>query len=279
MTDRQDYGQPPWDDPQQGYGQQYPQGQPWQPQQYNPGTHQRRMGGQQYAPQGQPPQAQPPFPPQGQPWPQPGYQAPQGPPGWQQPGYGQQSYGQPSFAPPQPGYQPGPQRPRKSWPARHKILTVLGAAGTLLIIVVVLAALSSGATPTPGTTGLAACRSHHAVTERDWLVIAKDPDAHKGECIIVYGEVTQFDSSTGTGMFRASAAGVKVAPEFGFADYPTNTMLSGSTAALGGLVEGDLFTASVTVAGHVSYDTQLGGSTTAPVLRVDSVTRTGHLTS
>jgi hypothetical protein len=34
MTDRQDWQQPQY--PQQGYGQQYPQGQPWQPQQYDP---------------------------------------------------------------------------------------------------------------------------------------------------------------------------------------------------------------------------------------------------
>jgi hypothetical protein len=34
MTDHQDYGQPP----------QYPQGQPWQPQQYNPGRHHQRLG-------------------------------------------------------------------------------------------------------------------------------------------------------------------------------------------------------------------------------------------
>ena len=42
MTDRQDYGQPPWDP--QGYGQQDPQDQPWQPQQYDPGRHHQRLG-------------------------------------------------------------------------------------------------------------------------------------------------------------------------------------------------------------------------------------------
>jgi hypothetical protein len=174
MTDRQDYDQPPWD-PQQGYGQQYPQGQPWQPQQYDPGAHQRRMGGQQYGPQGQPPQVQPPFPPQGQPWPQPGYQPPQGPPGWQQPGYGQQGYGQPPFTPPQPGYQPGPQRPRKSWPARHKVLTGLIAFGCVIVIGVAANAAGSSSSsssaastaaqaPAPSSTAASAAPSSAAPT-------------------------------------------------------------------------------------------------------------------
>ena len=42
---------------------------------------------------------------------------------------------------------------------------------------------------------------------------------------------------------------------------------------------GDLFTAQVTVEGAKSYETTLGGSTTAPLLRVDSVKQTGHLGS
>jgi hypothetical protein len=43
MTDRQDWEQPP-QYPQHGYGQQYQPDQPWQPQQYDPQQHQRRVG-------------------------------------------------------------------------------------------------------------------------------------------------------------------------------------------------------------------------------------------
>ena len=53
MTDRRDYGPP------------------WQPQPYDPGAHQQRLGQL-------PPQQ---CPPQGQPWPPQGYQPPQRPPG------------------------------------------------------------------------------------------------------------------------------------------------------------------------------------------------------
>jgi len=120
MTDRQDYGQPPWDS-QQGYGR--------QPQQYDPGTSQRRMGGQQYPPQDQPQQAQAPYPPQGQPW--------------QQAGNGQQEYDQPPFAtPPQqpwgppPGY--GPQQPyQQPPPVERKTVTVQSGSNTFHIIMTI----------------------------------------------------------------------------------------------------------------------------------------------
>lgn len=55
MTDGQNWGQAPQYPP-QGYGQQYPQDQPWQRQQYDPEAHRQRLGrGQpQAAPWGQP---------------------------------------------------------------------------------------------------------------------------------------------------------------------------------------------------------------------------------
>ena len=82
MSDGQDYG---WPDQyqQQGSGQQGsrepwpPQGQPWRPDQYDPGTHQRHLG------QPQPPYPPQPYPPQGGPWPQPGYQPVAGTARWQ----------------------------------------------------------------------------------------------------------------------------------------------------------------------------------------------------
>jgi len=110
MTDRQDYGQPPWDP--QGYGQQHPQDQPWQPQQYDPAAHHRRMQG--------PPQEQT----QEQPWRQQGYgqQYPQGQP-QQQPGPWEQSSWQ------QPGQHQRPQPHRRK---RSRI--PLYAAGAAVVI-------------------------------------------------------------------------------------------------------------------------------------------------
>jgi hypothetical protein len=54
-------------------------------------------------------------------------------------------------------------------------------------------------------------------------------------------------------------------------DYPQNSFLSGEESQLTKLVEGDCFTAKVTVLGSFSYDTQSGGNTTVPLFQVDSI--------
>jgi hypothetical protein len=195
---------------------------------------------------------------------------------WQQPYPPQPGYGQPPQPPypPQPQYQP-PRR--RSWLRRHWLLSSFAGVIVIVIAIVAAVATSSHGPTSPAVASLAACTSHHPVTGRQWLQVTKDPDAAKGQCITVYGEVTQFDSVTGDSVFRAQAGGAKVAPEFGFVNYPTNALFDGSASQLSTLVQGDLFTAQVTVAGSQSYDTQIGGRTTVPVFRVDSVSRTGHL--
>lgn len=124
-----------------------------------------------------------------------------------------------------------------------------------------------------------ACISHKAVDARGWLQIAKNLDSHVGDCVIVYGVVTQFDAATGSGAFRADADGVKQVPEYGYVNYPTNTLMTSGEADLSDVVEDDLFTAQVTVLGSYTYDTQLGGHTTAPKLRIDAINVTGHLSN
>jgi hypothetical protein len=129
--------------------------------------------------------------------------------------------------------------------------------------------------PTP-----AAAVTYRALTARTWAQIAKDPDAHAGETCIVYGEVTQFDAATGQSAFRADVGGVRQYPDdIGYVSYPTNTVLDGDAGTLSPVVENDLFTAKVTVTGSLSYDTQIGGSTTVPELQIDSITVTGHASS
>jgi len=110
MTGNQNWGQAPQYPP-QGYGQQYPQTQPWQPQQYDPAYHQQRIGG-----------GQPPFPSQGQ--------------SWTQPGYGHPYPGQAQYA-------PGPQPPhgrRK----RHTVRSVLVGLGGLVVAVIVISVAVNG---------------------------------------------------------------------------------------------------------------------------------------
>ena len=101
----------------------------------------------------------PPWDPQQPSYEPPTVQQPYPPPAPQQPFTGPQP---PPFTGPQPGYQPPPTGPQpgrgrqKSWPARHKILTGLIAAGGFIIVLSAIgAAAASGTTKTvtvPGPT-------------------------------------------------------------------------------------------------------------------------------
>jgi hypothetical protein len=106
--------------------------------------------------------------------------------------------------------------------------------------------------------------------------VAKDPASHVGQSIVVYGHVTQFDSATGTSGFLATVDGVLHRPQYGYANYPTSTVLSGDPAALSNVVKGDLFTAEVAVAGPYTYATTMGGQATVPMLTITKLTVTGH---
>lgn len=129
----------------------------------------------------------------------------------------------------------------------------------------------TSAAPAIPTTGPA-----EAITARDWLLIAKNPDAHEGQRIVVYGEVTQFDSATGSSGFRANVDGVVHPIKYGYADYETNTVLgAGQGVSLADVVQDDIFKAEATVVGSYSYDTQIGGSTTVPMLLITKITVTG----
>ena len=199
------------------------------------------------------------------------------------------SYPQPTAQQPWPPLPPGPARKRQKWP------WIVGILVALILILIIAAAGSRGtdsssrtaatttaspsaaarpnaqqpATPTPPTA------APRAVSARDWAKIAKEPDAHVGEAIVVYGEVTQFDSVTGPNTFRANVDGVKHPVSYGFADYPTNTILTNESADLGDIVQDDLFKAEVVLAGSLSYETSLGGSTTVPKLTVTKISVIG----
>jgi hypothetical protein len=117
-------------------------------------------------------------------------------------------------------------------------------------------------TPAPAT--------YAKLTVRQWLKIAKDPDAYAGKAYIVHGVVTQFDAATGRSTFRANVDGVTHKLAY---DYPTNAIMESRGAIVDDLVEDDQFTARVQVVGGHTYSTALGGVTTAPMLAVHRLTR------
>lgn len=110
--------------------------------------------------------------------------------------------------------------------------------------------------------------TYKPLSERQWKLIAKTPDNYVGQTYIVYGVVSQFDAATGANAFLANVAGRNLAEDY---EYETNTMLSGDGGKLTNLVEDDEFRATVRVVGSHSYDTQIGGNTTVPLLAIASI--------
>lgn len=94
------------------------------------------------------------------------------------------------------------------------------------------------------------------VTEAEWNLISRTPDAHVGERVIVYRQVAQADSNTGPDMVLLSAGPAQTEPW----DYSTTVVLRGDVATLS---EGDTFHGEIEVRGRIDYDTLIGGSNSA----------------
>jgi hypothetical protein len=109
------------------------------------------------------------------------------------------------------------------------------------------------------------------LTSREFALLMKNPDAYVGRHFIVYGEVTQFDAATGDSIFRANSGAVRDSISYGFTAYSDNTLYLGDTSMLANVVEGDVFKATIEVLGSESYDTQIGGNTTVPKFRLQTI--------
>ncbi|WP_346533776.1 hypothetical protein [Micromonospora sp. DPT] len=154
-------------------------------------------------------------------------------------------------------------------PSPSTAVPTTASAAPTTVAPTVAAPTTTAPTPTKTTTPpKPKPPSYKALTERQWKLIAKNPDAYMGKTYVVYGRVTQFDAATGTDSFRADVAHRRMADEY---EYETNTILNGSESDLDNLVEDDIFRANVTVLGSFSYDTQIGGETTVPMLMVNSI--------
>ena len=75
----------------------------------------------------------------------------------------------------------------------------------------------------------------------------------------------------------ANVDGVAHKVRYGYADYETNTLLTGSSDLLKDLVNDDLFRTEATVSGAYSYESTLGGQITVPKLEVTAITVTGSV--
>lgn len=102
----------------------------------------------------------------------------------------------------------------------------------------------------------------------------KKPDSYLDMNVIIYARVTQFDSATGPCTFRANVSHAQV----GKYDYEHNTIFNAGDGLtncdiLDDVVAEDIVKVTVTVTGSLTYDTQVGGSTTVPEMQVVKITR------
>lgn len=110
-------------------------------------------------------------------------------------------------------------------------------------------------------------------TERELALVAKDPDAAFGDIMVVYGEITQFDSATGKCKFRANIGHQNMADAW---DYDHNALFMAGFSdeecpILDDFIADDEVEITATVMGSLSYDTQIGGSTTVPSFLVSKI--------
>jgi hypothetical protein len=111
--------------------------------------------------------------------------------------------------------------------------------------------------------------TYNAISPHDYALMLKDPDAHKGRKIIVYGVVTQFDTATGTSQFRADTAAEPQDDRYG---YQQNTMVEASDSSiLANVVTGDFVRMYVEVEGAETYKTTLNGEFTVPKFGVNII--------
>ena len=113
--------------------------------------------------------------------------------------------------------------------------------------------------------------TYEQIGDRDFALLAKAPDAHRGRKLVIYGVVTQFDSATGKTTFRVETG----ANPGDYYDYDVNSMVGVLSTTAANVVEDDMVTLYVEVVGSYSYDTQIGGNTTVPKFFANIVDVTG----
>jgi hypothetical protein len=94
-----------------------------------------------------------------------------------------------------------------------------------------------------------------------------------GRTIILYGHVTQFDAATGTSAFPANSGPKKQSDWFSYQESIWAT--ADNPEILTDVVQDDLVKMFVVVEGSYSYDTQIGGNTTVPGVKVNIIKVTG----
>lgn len=125
--------------------------------------------------------------------------------------------------------------------------------------------------PSPAPTTAPDLSTYEELDERTLAQLVKAPDDHIGRQVIVYGAITQLDAATGKCFVRISIAD---SPQDAWYDYEHNSVgFAGDGESdcpvLDPFVADDEVKLWITIGGSISYDTQIGGSTTVPAYLID----------
>lgn len=115
-------------------------------------------------------------------------------------------------------------------------------------------------------------QTYAAIGEREYGVLARNPDAEKGRRFVLYGYVTQFDSVTGSSMFRANTSAVSGSQWY---DFDLNTIVNFDPTIGRDVIDGDVVTLHAEIVGSQTYTTTLGGNETALVIKANIIEVTG----
>lgn len=148
--------------------------------------------------------------------------------------------------------------------------TIAGLTSLVTTGLFLLALLgSSGPAPSQEAAASHSPEDFVEIDSRTLAGIAKDPDAHAGETLILYGYVTQFDADTGPCTMRVSVSADK---QSSWLEYEHNSLaFSGDGDSqcpeLQNIVADDQVKLTVVLQGGESYNS-LGGYTTVPKFEV-----------
>jgi hypothetical protein len=124
---------------------------------------------------------------------------------------------------------------------------------------------TSTPTPTPTATPTPRPTVYATLTARSWEQVVKSPDDYVGHTFRLWACITQFDAATGPDTFRGQASYDE--QEFWYSDAD-NVVFTGDADLLKEFVQDDVVAMDVMTLGSITYDTQIGGSTTAPAFEV-----------
>lgn len=122
----------------------------------------------------------------------------------------------------------------------------------------------------PATDAAPDPNTFYPTDDRSLALVVKDPDSFAGANIILYGSIMQFDSATGRCTMLIDTAATQ--QEYSY-DYDQSVMAIAGDADMtcpvfDPLVEDDHVKIWATIMQSFSYDTQIGGNTTVPLVKV-----------